>query len=154
VKAALQIVRICFGLVPLQRWLNGIGVALIAMSVGIAIIGPGREFMGLIIAGVLGMFLIALAPGFCGGAMLRHGLSRTLLHLRPHGRARMLLGATLAITLMAAVAALPVTITLPQVTRSIARGGSSWTATSHCWYCARLWLHGTSWPSSGLRHSW
>ncbi|HUG71924.1 MAG TPA: hypothetical protein VMK82_00740 [Steroidobacteraceae bacterium] len=122
-KAALQVVRTCFGLVPLQRWLNGISGALIAMSVGAAILGTGLGFIGLGVAGLLGLCLIALAPGFCGGAMLRYGLSLTLLHLRPHGRARLLLGATLAITLLATVAALPVTIVQPQITRSIAGGG-------------------------------
>jgi hypothetical protein len=123
VKAALQVARICFGLVPLQRWVNGFGVVLIALSVGAALMGPGREFSVLLPSGVLGMMLIAMAPGFCGGAMLRHGLSRRALHLWPHGRARMLLGATLAITLLAAVAALPVTIVEPRFRRSIAAAG-------------------------------
>jgi hypothetical protein len=55
----------------------------------------------------LGTMLLVVTPTFTGGVALRFASTRSLMHLRPHGRTRLLLGATLAITIIAALVALP-----------------------------------------------
>jgi hypothetical protein len=56
---------------------------------------------------LIGAMLILLTPVFGGGVVLRLASTPGKLHLRPHGRLRVLLGSTLAITAMALVATLP-----------------------------------------------
>lgn len=113
-KATLRIALAFFSFLPLQRALNVIGLALMTLSIGLLLygrLGPnfGALKMGLPFS-VIGAVLIALVPGFAGGAALRYGTTRGMQHLRPHGRARMLAGGTMAITLTAAIVAAPLLV--------------------------------------------
>lgn len=98
--AVLRIALSFFSIVPLQRWMNWIGVGLFAF----ALLNLGRD--GVLILTMLGTVHLTIVPAFCGGVALRSACTPSLLHVRPHGRIRLLLGATLAITLVAAMAAL------------------------------------------------
>ena len=111
-KAALRIAVAAFGFMPLQRWMNVVGGALLAAGVAIALIAPNSpsSFGAVATLGMFGTLVIGLVPVFCGGFALRIASTRAQLHLRPHGRARMLGGATLAITLIAGALTLPVLI--------------------------------------------
>ncbi len=109
-NAVLRIAWGYFSFLPLQRWVNIIGAVLIATGVTLAMAATNaRDSISMsAMLGLPGAFLIALGPIGVGGFALRYASSRSLLHLRPHGRLRMLLGTTLAITLVACVIALPI----------------------------------------------
>jgi hypothetical protein len=97
-----------FSMVPLQRWVGGVGAAMIVAAVSFGALGHGVGAN--VAAGVLstlGAVLIGMTPAVMGGAAMRYASSRTMLHLRPHGRVHMLLGALLAITMLACLIVLP-----------------------------------------------
>lgn len=102
--AVLRIALSFFAIVPLQRWMNWIAVVLLAF----ALLNLGND--GVLFLAMPAMLLLVVVPAMCGGVALRHACTPSLLHLRPHGRLRLLLGATLALTLIAAIVALPVQI--------------------------------------------
>jgi hypothetical protein len=106
VSGVLRIALAYFSVVPLQRWLSIFCLAMLALALAITPYTPGPGAMAL---AVLGSF-IALIPVMMGGGMHRHASSRTLMHLRPNGRLRMLLAATLVVTLVAAVATVAVVV--------------------------------------------
>ena len=97
-----------FGIVPLQRWISWIGLVLMVVGVLIAALAgnPGAR-AGAPFFAFLGAALILLVPAMGGGAAMRIASTPSVLHLRPHGRLRMLLAATLAITIMATLFATP-----------------------------------------------
>lgn len=107
-NAPLRIALAYFSIVPLQRWLNRIfGTLLVIALITGAFQGrAGRG--GAYVLALLSAVLMALAPAVAGGAALRTTSSPVVLHLLPHGRIRMVLGATLAITLLALLLTLPV----------------------------------------------
>lgn len=100
-STVLRIAMTFFSAVPLQRWMNWIAAALM----GFALVNLGND--GVMFLAVPAALLAVMVPAFWGGAALRHACTPSLLHVRPHGRAKLLLGATLALTLVAAIAALP-----------------------------------------------
>jgi hypothetical protein len=96
-----------FSVVPLHRWVSIVSAALLLLSLVLAAFNPGGGAMAL---AFLGAGMLALGPGLMGGGMHRYASSRTLMHLRPNGRLRMLLAATVAITLFASIAVVPVIV--------------------------------------------
>jgi len=105
-SAVLRIALAAFSIVPLQRALNLIGAAITVPALVWELVHPAHAPIATFTM-FMGILLIVLTPFFGGGAALRYASTKSLLHLRPHGRARMLLGAALAITLIAALVALP-----------------------------------------------
>jgi hypothetical protein len=112
VKATLRIAFSAFSLVPLQRWLNVVGGAMVVIGTLVALTAPNPQVSigATAVLSLIGTFFIVMAPLFFGGFALRYASTRSLLHLRPHGRARMLAGATLAITLIAGLVTLPILV--------------------------------------------
>jgi hypothetical protein len=102
--AVLRIALSFFAIVPLQRWMNWIAVILLAF----ALLNLGND--GVLILAIPAMLLLVMVPAMSGGVALRYACTPSLLHLRPHGRLRLLIGATLTITLLAAIVALPLQI--------------------------------------------
>lgn len=108
-SAALRLTLAWFDFLPVQRWLNIIGGGLLALSLLLAI-GSGFSEPASLVGGTgkLGVLLILITPVFCCGTALRYISALNTMYLRPNSRTQVLYGATLAITLMAAIAALPV----------------------------------------------
>lgn len=106
-NAVLRIALGFFSFLPLQRWLNLIGLVLMVTGAALAISAadPRASIWMTAALGLPGAMLIVMVPMGLGGLALRYASTKTLLHLRPYGRLRLLLGATLAITLVAGVVA-------------------------------------------------
>jgi hypothetical protein len=100
VKASLRVAWTLFSFEPLQSWV------LLACGVVAGIAMLARAFD---VAAIFAMFMV-MNPAFNGGRILRIVSSPTVLNLRPHGRLRVLLGATGTITLVAMVWTLPVLV--------------------------------------------
>ncbi len=109
--SVLQIAWRYFWFLPLQRGLNSIGAVLLVAGTALMLYGfPGPDFVvshASLTCALLGSAFIAFGPAFAGGMVLHLSSTRSLLHLRPHGRLRMMLGSTLAITGIAAITAAP-----------------------------------------------
>lgn len=107
-SGVLRLALACYSLAPLQRWVNGAALGLLAAGVVAGLtaddVWEGRNMFAFVMVGAI---LLVFIPTFAGGVALRFASTRSVLYLRPHGRARMLLAATLAITLTAALATLP-----------------------------------------------
>lgn len=99
-KAPLRIALTLFSFPALQSWVILIGS--VVVGIGIAV----RQFE---LSAVAATF-IALHPAMFGGLVLRTMSSPLVLHLRPHGRGNILLGATGTITLVALLETLPVLV--------------------------------------------
>lgn len=112
-KAVWRVALAFFTFVPLQSWLAAIGAMLVAIALVVQLVTLGRFDGFSMLFALLGAVLITMVPGFGGGAVLRHASAMPSLRLRPHGRERVLLGATLAITVIALLAALPFLIGEP-----------------------------------------
>jgi hypothetical protein len=99
---SIRIALTYFSALPLMRWTNGAGLAMILGALALRMVSHRKEIFeasaGLTIFGGL-LFLL---PWLLGGGMMRAASTRAMLHQRPWGRHRMLLGATLVVTLMAA----------------------------------------------------
>ncbi len=96
VNSVLRITLTYFSMVPLQKWLSITGVLLIAL----ALLMRSPPFA---IAAVLGVVFLVMVPALLGGASMRMGSSRAVLHLRPYSRWRMLAAALLTVCLMTLV---------------------------------------------------
>jgi hypothetical protein len=106
-KASLRIALTCFNIFGLQTWLHAIGAALLLISLGVGLSADTGEPS---IAGGLATgaaVFVLLIPTYGGGNALRYILSRNAALLWPHGRKRILTGATLAITLLACITTVP-----------------------------------------------
>jgi uncharacterized membrane-anchored protein len=107
-SAVLRIALAYFEMVPLQRWLNLGGALLFAVA---ALLGVFAETVddakGVFMACLFGVILIVIVPAFGGAFAMRMASRPSVVHLRPHGRRRMLLGTTLAITLIVMLLAVP-----------------------------------------------
>lgn len=107
-KAVLRVALAYFAMFPLQRWLNGVALALIALAAVTFVAGDSMNAAtGIFMLCILGTVLLLISPAFAGGLAFRHVSADSRLHLHPHGRLRVLLGTTLALVLVGAVAALP-----------------------------------------------
>jgi hypothetical protein len=98
---ALRIALAYFTALPLQRWTNGFGLALMVIALAIRVAGHGRATFDASLGLMTFGGLLLLMPLMAGGGMMRAASTRSILHLRPRGRLQMLLGATLAVTLIA-----------------------------------------------------
>ncbi|MEO8316058.1 MAG: hypothetical protein ABI645_14845 [Pseudomonadota bacterium] len=112
-KGTIRIALAYFSALALQRWTNGIGLAMMLVALALRMASHGRATfvktnMPLMFFGAL----LLLLPLAFGGGMMRAASTRTTLHLRPAGRQRMLLGATLAVTLIAIALTLLLTLAL------------------------------------------
>jgi hypothetical protein len=108
-RAVLRIALAYFGMLGLQLWLNVLGLAFIAVAAALFILAANQPNApeSVFAFCCIGVGLILVMPAFGGGIGMRLGSRPGVLHLRPHGRLRMLLGATVAVTLFALLAALP-----------------------------------------------
>lgn len=97
-KGVLHIALGFFSVLPLQRGLTVFGAALMGIGALVALAGSFHYVPPL---AALGALYIALTPIFAGGVLMRYASSRILLHQRPRGRLKQLLGATLAVTITA-----------------------------------------------------
>jgi hypothetical protein len=90
--------------------LSVIGATLMVIALAMRAIShdPPALKASAVLAALGGVFVL-LVPVMLGGGMMRAASSRIILHQRPWGRQRMLLGATLAITLIAICGTLLVT---------------------------------------------
>ncbi len=103
-RTTFLLLRGFFDLVPLQRWINALSLLLLAVAVLAAMSGRNNGTLGFTLLGVV---LLAIAPVILGGAALRFASTRSALYLRPHGRIRLLIAATVALTLLALLLTLP-----------------------------------------------
>jgi hypothetical protein len=130
VKAVVQVALGFFSFTGLQIGLTAFGLAILipAALVMMARADPSATIGVATAVGLPGAFLVVVIPLWAGGTALRYASTPTLLHLRPFGRLRLLLGATLAITLVAMV----VTVALPTTYYFLAFFGM-WGYTAGAW---------------------
>lgn len=105
-SAVLRLALAYFSAVPLQRGVSIVGAALLALAL-LLFLFPGTAPAAPVLA-LPGSVLIILVPFMIGGGLFRLATLRSILHLRPRGRLLMLLAATVAITLVATLATIPV----------------------------------------------
>ena len=103
-KAVLRLLGAYFAIVPLQKWVSIAGLLLLGVAAASLAFGGRNGTLGFALFGVT---LLALVPAFVGGVALRFGSTPSVLHLKPHGRVRMIAAATLVIMLLTALVALP-----------------------------------------------
>lgn len=97
-----------FGIVWLQEWLGILGACLLCIAMVVTVVGKMPNAVPAVAGfGFTGVALIVFVPALMGGAALRYASSRSMLFLRPHGRVRMIVTATLVITTLAALIVLP-----------------------------------------------
>jgi hypothetical protein len=146
VKGALRIALTYFAVVPLQGWLVGFG-ALLLLGAAVALSGnpgAGARNAGITMLIFGGLLTVGLTTLLAGGSM-RSASSPRVTHLLPNGRRQMLLGATLAITLLAALATLVPLLgdmpSTPGAKRSPFSGIPPLTVFTTCWSAvALLWV--------------
>jgi hypothetical protein len=111
VKASLAVAGAYFSFVGLQKWLNWIFGALMAVGLVMELRADSSHSLGgWMIVATLAAVLVAVAPAFAGGLVMRIGSTPCILHLKPEGRRHMLVGATLAMTFMAVLLSLPMVV--------------------------------------------
>lgn len=110
-NASVAVALAYFSFVGLQKWLNWIFGALLAVGLVIEVRAETSHSLGggLALATVSAV-LMMVAPVFAGGLVMRVGSTRTALHLRPEGRRHMLVGATLAVTFAAILLSSPILV--------------------------------------------
>jgi hypothetical protein len=114
-SSVLGIALTYFRILSLQRWLNLAGLVLLTCGAVLFVTGGLLEVHGnarevtkpMFVCFVLGVTLIMIVPGFGGGIAMRMGSTPAVLHLKPHGRLRMLLGSALAVILLSLLVTLP-----------------------------------------------
>jgi hypothetical protein len=105
-KAVLRVTLAYFTYVPLMSWLALLGVPLLLLGVILHLAGVGQNG-GALAPAIFGAVLIGIGPAFSGGAVLRYASSLSTTMLRPQARPRLLVGTTLALTLVALLATIP-----------------------------------------------
>ena len=99
-KTFIQLLRIGFWMLPIQRALTVLGVLLCCL--GLQRVGPiGTSFSELSNA-FMGVSILMFVPVTCGGAFFRMLSSRRVLMLLPHAKARLLSG-VIGMNLLAAL---------------------------------------------------
>lgn len=107
-STVLRIALTYFQMVTLQRWLNLGGLLLLALgAVLVYFADTVDDAKGVFMACLFGVMLIATVPALGGGIALRMASRPTIVHLRPHGRVKILLGTTLAMTLIVLLLTIP-----------------------------------------------
>ncbi len=107
-SSVLRIALTYFHMLSLQRWLNLAGLLLFAIAVAVTILGGGAGNAKTVFTlCTFGVTLVLLVPGLGGGMAMRLASRPGVVHLRPEGRLRLLLGSTLAMSLLALIACLP-----------------------------------------------
>ena len=72
-KAVLSLMRACFGQLPLQLWMNGVGAAILAFGAFLAVAeNPPNAVLSTLVCGGVGIMLIVVIPLTSGGVALRH----------------------------------------------------------------------------------
>ncbi|MEO6079598.1 MAG: hypothetical protein ABIQ86_07455 [Steroidobacteraceae bacterium] len=109
-KTVLRIAQgFCWSIIPLQSWIVLLGAVFLLGAMGFGAFEQEPQDIHIYaMVGMAGAIIIAFVPALSGGAALRFASSRSMLHLRPRGRATMLSASMLAITALAALIALPV----------------------------------------------
>jgi len=111
-NSVLRIALTYFYMLPLQRWLNIAGLLLLSCGALMAFLGlPVNGARAVFTLCTFGVTLILLVPSFGGGLAMRLASRPSIVHLRPHGRFKVLLGSTLAMTLVALIAVIPAATT-------------------------------------------
>lgn len=109
-STVLRIALTYFQMVPMQRWMNLGGLLLLALGVVLGVLADTVEdAKGVFMACLFGVILIVICPAFGGAIAMRASSRPSIVHLRPHGRLKLLLGTTLAILLIVACLAIPTT---------------------------------------------
>lgn len=108
-SAVLRIALAYFNMLGIQLWLNVLGLLFLVLAAGLFILAANQPNApeSIFAFCCIGVVLILIVPAFGSGIGMRLGSRPGVLHLRPHGRLRMLLAATVAVTLFALLAALP-----------------------------------------------
>jgi hypothetical protein len=107
-RAVVRIALAYFGMLGVQSWINVAGLLFLAGAAAAFAFGTAPGAVQTVFAlCVMGVVIILVIPVCGGGVGMRLGSRPGVLHLRPHGRLRLLLGTTLAVTLAAMLAALP-----------------------------------------------
>src|SRR5690606_22051448 len=107
-KAVLRVAHSYFAMFPVQRRINVAALVLIALAAVIFVVGDSMNAAtGIAVLCMLGAVLLLISPAFAGALAFRQASADVRLHLLPHGRVRVLLGTTLALTLFGAITALP-----------------------------------------------
>lgn len=107
-STVLRIALAFFEMVTLQRWLNLGGLLLFALGVALGFFADTvDEAKGVFMLCFFGVLLVVVVPALGGGFALRIGSRPTIAHLRPHGRLKLLLGTTLAMTLIVLLLSIP-----------------------------------------------
>lgn len=107
-SAVLRIALAYFQMLSLQRWFNLAGLLLFAAAVAVFIFGesPGNAKTVFTLC-TFAIIMVLMIPGFGGGMAMRLSSRPTVVHLRPRGRLKVLLGSTLAVTMLALIACIP-----------------------------------------------
>ena len=109
--AGLHIALSYFSFVPLQRWLNWVFGGLLCFGLLRQLASEiAYDRTGWMVFSSVCALIVAAAPVFAGGGAMRIASTPSTMHLRPHGRRLMLVGAGLAITLVAALMTLPLMV--------------------------------------------
>lgn len=104
----LRIALTCFRMLSLQRWLNLASLLLFAAAGAVMTFGSSAGNAKTVYTlCTFGVVLVLLVPGFGGAMAMRLASRPSIAHLRPHGRARIFSGSTLAMTLLALIACIP-----------------------------------------------
>jgi hypothetical protein len=111
-KAVVRVALAYFTFAPLQSWLSALGLLLVAvgLAVRVAAAEPGGTALAL---SIMGGILVVLGPVFGGGVMLRIASSRPTMMLRPGARLRLILGTTLAMSIVVLLVTLPFLLDAP-----------------------------------------
>ena len=97
----VQLLRVSFWMLPLQRWLTLLGavVLIVGLVLHPAVNSPGSTLP----VSFLGVGMMGLVPLLAGGALLRMLSTSRALLLRPHARGRLLGGAVAILLLVSSV---------------------------------------------------
>jgi hypothetical protein len=106
-NGAARIALTYFSGANLQAWISLICCVLLVGGLAFAALASNPSLVSgaANVAQVAIIFLVAF-PAWNGGHLLRAASTPGIMHLRPHGRRQMILGATIAITLIAALLSL------------------------------------------------
>ncbi|MEO8316059.1 MAG: hypothetical protein ABI645_14850 [Pseudomonadota bacterium] len=110
-SGALRIALAYFSGTPLMSWMSLIGSVVVGAGLLCAALVRNASLASIAMNfAQFGILALIIGPAYNGGVWLRSASTPGIMHLRPHGRRQMLLGAVMAITLTAALMTLPAAI--------------------------------------------